>query len=64
MSKQWKVYGDVVQDYYIVVTADSHDDAWNAAVATPKKDWKKLPLRNKDNNIEPFDVEELEDTTE
>jgi hypothetical protein len=63
MSKQWKVYGDIVQDYYIIVTADNHDDAWNAAVATPKKDWKKEPARNKGNNIEPYNVEELEVTT-
>ena len=56
MSKQWKVYGDVVQDYYIIVTADNHDDAWNAAVATPKKDWKKEDL------IKTFDYMLLVDT--
>ena len=46
MSKQFKVYGDVVQEYYIVITADSRDEAWYAAEATPKEGWKKLPDQN------------------
>ena len=60
MSKQFKVYGDVVQDYYIVITADSRDEAWYAAEATPKEDWKKLPDRNEGNAIEPYNIEELD----
>lgn len=60
MSKQFKVYGDVVQDYYIVVTANSRDEAWYAAEATPKEDWKKLPDRNEGNAIEPYNIEELD----
>ena len=39
MSKQFKIYGDVVQEYYIVITADSRDEAWYAAEATPKEGW-------------------------
>ena len=60
MSKQFKVYGDVVQEYYIVITADSRDEAWYAAEATPKEDWKKLPDRNEGNAIEPYNIEELD----
>ena len=60
MSKQFKVYGDVVQDYYIVITADSRDEAWYAAEATPKEDWTKLPDRNEGNAIEPYNIEELD----
>ena len=60
MSKQFKVYGDVVQEYYIVVAANSRDEAWYAAEATPKEDWKKLPDRNEGNAIEPYNIEELD----
>jgi hypothetical protein len=62
MSQEYKVYGDVVQEYYLVVTAKNRDEAWYAAEATPKKDWKKLPERNAGNKIEPYNIEEL--TTE
>ena len=60
MSKQFKVYGDVVEEYYIVITADSRDEAWYAAEATPKEGWKKLPDRNEGNAIEPYNIEELD----
>ena len=60
MSKQFKVYGDVVEEYYIVITADSRDEAWYAAEATPKVGWKKLPDRNEGNAIEPYNIEELD----
>jgi hypothetical protein len=63
MSNQYKVYGDVVQEYYIVITAENRDEAWYAAEATPKSEWKKLPARNKGNLIEPYNIEELELTT-
>ena len=59
MSKQFKVYGDVVQEYYIVITADSRDEAWYAAEATPKEGLQKLPDRNEGNAIEPYNIEEL-----
>jgi hypothetical protein len=60
MSKQFKVYGDVVQEYYILITADSRDEAWYAAEATPKEGWQKLPDRNEGNAIEPYNIEELD----
>lgn len=60
MSNQYKVYGDVVQEYYIVVTAENRDEAWYKAVDTPKKEWKKGPDRNEGNKIEPYQVEEVE----
>ena len=60
MSNQYKVYGDVVQEYYIVITAENRDEAWYAAEAAPKKDWKKLPARNEGNNVEPYNIEEVE----
>jgi hypothetical protein len=63
MSKEYKVYGDIVQDYHIVVTAENSDEAWYKAVESPKKDWKKGPARNEGNKIEPYQVEELELTT-
>jgi hypothetical protein len=50
----------VVQEYYIVVTAENRDEAWYTAEATPKKDWKKLPARNEGNKIEPYNIEEVE----
>jgi hypothetical protein len=61
MSQQYKVYGDVVQEYYIIVTAENRDEAWYAAVAAPKKGWQKVSEGKK---IEPYNIEELEDTTE
>ena len=64
MSQEYKVYGDVVQEYYLVVTAENRDEAWYKAVDTPKKEWKKGPARNEGNKIEPYQVEELELTTE
>ena len=63
MSNQFKVYGDVVQEYSIIITAENRDEAWYAAQATPKKDWKKLPDRNKGNYVEPYNIEEIELTT-
>jgi hypothetical protein len=60
MSKQYKVYGDIIQDYYIVVTADDSDDAWYKAVSSPKKEWVKAAAKK--DKIEPYQVEEL--TTE
>ena len=59
MSKEFKVYGDVVQEYYLVVTANNRDEAWYAAEATPEKDWIKLPSRNEGDKIEPYNIEEL-----
>ena len=59
MSKEFKVYGDVVQDYYLVVTAENSDEAWYKAVATPKKEWTKTTARNEGNKIEPYNIEEL-----
>ena len=63
MSKEYKVYGDVVQEYYIVVTAENSDEAWYKAIDTPKKEWKKGPANNEQNKIEPYNIEELELTT-
>jgi hypothetical protein len=63
MSNQFKIYGDVVQEYYIIITAENRDLAWYAAQATPKKEWKKLPDRNKGNLVEPYNIEEIELTT-
>ena len=60
MSKQFKVYGDIIQEYYIVVEAKDSDEAWYKAVATPKKEWQKGA--NRKDKIEPYQVEEL--TTE
>ena len=60
MRKDYRVYGDVVQEYYLVVTAENRDEAWYAAEATPKKDWKKLPARNEGNKIEAYSIEEVE----
>jgi hypothetical protein len=57
MSKEWKVYGDIIQDYYIIVEAKDSDEAWYKAVATPKKEWKKNTPRK--DKIEPYQVEEL-----
>ena len=64
MSNQYKVYGDVVEEYYIVIEADSRDEAWYAAEADPKKDWKKLPPRNKGNTIEPYNIDDLSDNSD
>jgi len=63
MSQQYKVYGDVVQEYYIVVTAENSDEAWYKAVAKSKDEWTQGPARNEGNKIEPYQVEELELTT-
>jgi hypothetical protein len=60
MSKQFKVYGDIIQEFYIVVEAKDSDEAWYKAVATPKKEWQKGASRK--DKIEPYQVEEL--TTE
>jgi hypothetical protein len=60
MSKEFKVYGDIIQEYYIVVEAKDSDEAWYKAVATPKKEWKKGTISK--TKIEPYQVEEI--TTE
>ena len=60
MSKKFKVYGDVVEEYFIVVTADNRDEAWYAAEAAPKERWEKLPDRNEGNTVEPYNIEELD----
>ena len=64
MSNQYKVYGDVVEEYYIVIEADSRDEAWYAAEAAPKKDWKKLLARNKGNKIEAYNIDDLSDNSD
>jgi len=64
MSNQYKVYGDVVSEYYILIEADSHDEAWYAAIAAPKKDWKKLPPRNEGNKIEPYNIDNLSEDSD
>jgi len=57
MSKEYKVYGDIIQEYYIVVTAEDSDEAWHKAVATPKNEWVEAPVKK--DSIEPYQVEEL-----
>jgi hypothetical protein len=57
MSKEFKVYGDIIQEYYIVVTAEDSDEAWHTAVATPKNEW--VHVAAKKDSIEPYQVEEL-----
>ena len=64
MSNQFKVYGDVVQEYSIIITAENRDEAWYAAQATPKKDWKKPPPRNKGNKIEPYHIDDPSDNSD
>ena len=64
MSNQYKVFGDVVDEYYIIIEADSRDEAWYAAEAAPKKDWKKLPPRNKGNKIEPYHIDDPSDNSD
>ncbi len=60
MRKDYKVYGDRTQDFYVVVSAESHDLAWEAAKAIPAEGWTAVPT---DDTIEPFNVVELELTT-
>lgn len=57
MSQQYKVYGDVVDEYYILVTAENRDEAWYAAVEAPKTDWQIVSTGVK---IEPYNIEEVE----
>jgi len=57
MSKEYKVYGDIIQEYYIVVTAEDSDEAWHIAVATPKNEWVHVAVKK--DSIEPYQVEEL-----
>jgi len=57
MSKEYKVYGDIIQEYYVVVTAEDSDEAWHKAVATPKNEWVEVPAKK--DSIEPYQVEVL-----
>lgn len=55
MRKDYKVYGDVVQKYYVTVNAESPDIAWEAARLMTTNQWQQIPT---DDVIDPYHVEE------
>ncbi len=57
MSQQYKIYGDVVDEYYILVTAENRDEAWYTAVGAHKSEWQIVSTGVK---IEPYNIEEVE----
>ncbi len=57
MSQQYKIYGDVVDEYYILVTAENRDEAWYTAVEAHKSEWQIVSTGVK---IEPYNIEEVE----
>ena len=56
MSKEFKVYGDKVQKYYVTVNANSPEVAYDAAQDVSTDKWQEIPT---DDVIEPYQVEEL-----
>jgi hypothetical protein len=54
---KYKVYGDKTHKYYTVVTAETRDNAWQAAENSLSIDWFEI---ESDNYIEPYAVEETE----
>ena len=59
MSK-YKVFGDMVFDFYIDVEANSADEAWDIASAAETHKWTQIVT---DKTIEVHFVEELEEDT-
>lgn len=60
MRQDYKIYGDRMQEFYVTVSAESHDLAWEAAKQIPAAGWTEIPT---DDVIEPYNVVELEITT-
>jgi len=60
MRKDYKIYGDRMQEFSVTVNAESHDLAWEAAKQIPAEGWTEVPT---DDMIEPYNVVELETIT-
>lgn len=55
--KDYKVFGDKINKYYVTVNAESPEIAWEAAAGLDTHQWEQVPT---DYIIEPYHVEELE----
>ncbi len=51
---KFKIFGDLVDKYYLEVEAESLQEAYEKADATDRTEWIQLEL---DNSIEPYDYE-------
>lgn len=51
---KFKIYGDLVDRYYLEVEAESLQEAYEKADAADRTEWIQLEL---DNSIEPYDYE-------
>lgn len=51
---KYKIFGDLVDKYYLEVEAESLADAYEIADAADRTEWIQLEL---DNSIEPYDFE-------
>jgi hypothetical protein len=56
---KYKVFGDMLFEFYIDVEADSENEAWDIASAAETHQWTQIL---KDKTIEVHFVEELQDT--
>ena len=57
MKKDYKIYSDRMQEFYVTVSAESHDLAWEAAKQIPAEGWTEIPT---DDMIDPYNAVELE----
>lgn len=51
---KFKIFGDIVDKYYLEVEAESLQEAYEKADATDRTEWIQLEI---DNSIEPYDYE-------
>jgi hypothetical protein len=56
---KYKVFGDMLFEFFIDVEANSEDEAWDIASAAETHKWTQIV---KDNTIDVHFVEQLQDT--
>ena len=54
MMTKFKIFGDLVDKYYLEVEAESLQEAYEKADSADRTEWIQLEL---DNSIEPYDYE-------
>jgi|694.fasta_scaffold17327_25 hypothetical protein len=58
--KDYRVYGDMIHKYYLDISAESPELAWEGARLVPTNEWNEITI---DSIVDPYNVVDLENIT-